>query len=150
MKKSALLMALAFFATAVFGPANTLAKKKEKTTVPAKTEQVKAVKTETPKPAEKPAVKTEAKPAEKPAVKAEAKPAEKPAVKAEAKPAEKPAVKADAKPEVKPTTSTAGPTKSDGTPDMRYKQNKQAPKAAGPLKKDGTPDMRYKANKENK
>lgn len=43
----------------------------------------------------------------------------------------------------------AGPLKKDGTPDMRYKANKDAAKAkpAGPLKKDGTPDMRYKANK---
>jgi hypothetical protein len=40
----------------------------------------------------------------------------------------------------------AGPTKKDGTADMRYKANKQA-KAAGPTKKDGTADMRYKANK---
>jgi hypothetical protein len=32
---------------------------------------------------------------------------------------------------------------------MRYKANKEAPKpAAGPSKKDGTPDMRYKDNKE--
>ena len=40
--------------------------------------------------------------------------------------------------------------KKDGTPDMRYKENKAAreqPKPAGPLKKDGTPDKRYKANK---
>jgi len=37
------------------------------------------------------------------------------------------------------------PTKKDGTPDNRYKVNKDAP--AGPTKKDGTPDMRYKANK---
>jgi len=46
-------------------------------------------------------------------------------------------------------TATAGPTKKDGTADMRYKANKDAAKAkpAGPTKKDGTPDMRYKANK---
>jgi hypothetical protein len=31
---------------------------------------------------------------------------------------------------------------------MRYKANKEAPKPAGPTKKDGTPDMRYKDNKE--
>ncbi len=43
----------------------------------------------------------------------------------------------------------AGPTKKDGTPDMRYKENKEAAKPApGPTKKDGTPDMRYKANKD--
>ncbi|MBI2284573.1 MAG: hypothetical protein HYU71_12745 [Bacteroidetes bacterium] len=47
--------------------------------------------------------------------------------------------------------STAAPVKKDGTPDMRYKANKEAAKTAapaGPLKKDGTPDMRHKANKE--
>ena len=41
--------------------------------------------------------------------------------------------------------------KKDGTPDMRYKENKAAKeeaKPSGPLKKDGTPDKRYKANKE--
>ena len=39
--------------------------------------------------------------------------------------------------------------KKDGTPDMRYKENKDAArKAEGPKKKDGTPDMRHKANKE--
>ena len=47
------------------------------------------------------------------------------------------------------TTKTATHLKADGTPDMRYKENKEAakPKPAGPLKKDGTPDIRYKANK---
>jgi hypothetical protein len=42
--------------------------------------------------------------------------------------------------------------KKDGTPDMRYKENKDAAKAeqkpAGKMKKDGTADMRYKENKE--
>lgn len=41
-------------------------------------------------------------------------------------------------------------TKKDGSPDMRYKANKEAAvaeKPAGPLKKDGTPDKRFKANK---
>ena len=41
--------------------------------------------------------------------------------------------------------------KKDGTPDMRYaenKKNKVADKPAGPVKKDGTPDMRHKANKQ--
>jgi len=42
---------------------------------------------------------------------------------------------------------SAGPTKSDGTPDMRYKANKESAKPAGPTKKDGTLDMRYKENK---
>lgn len=43
----------------------------------------------------------------------------------------------------------AAKTKADGTPDMRYKENKdaKAAPAKGPLKKDGTPDMRYKDNK---
>jgi hypothetical protein len=44
-------------------------------------------------------------------------------------------------------TTTTGPTKKDGTADMRYKANKMKP--AGPMKKDGTPDKRYKANKKN-
>jgi len=59
----------------------------------------------------------------------------------------KPAEKAKA-----PAANTAAaPVKKDGTPDMRFKTNKEAAKAttpAGPLKKDGTPDMRHKANKE--
>ena len=37
--------------------------------------------------------------------------------------------------------------KKDGTPDMRYKDNKTTVKTTGPVKKDGTPDMRYKDNK---
>ncbi|KAA9036637.1 hypothetical protein FW778_18670 [Ginsengibacter hankyongi] len=39
--------------------------------------------------------------------------------------------------------------KKDGTPDMRYKENKvtKTTTHAGPTKKDGTADMRYKANK---
>lgn len=43
------------------------------------------------------------------------------------------------------TEQTATKTKKDGTPDMRYKENKAAT-APGPKKKDGTPDLRYKAN----
>ncbi len=48
------------------------------------------------------------------------------------------------------TVTTAGPTKKDGTADMRYKSNKEAAKAAPATthtKKDGTPDKRYKENK---
>ncbi len=47
----------------------------------------------------------------------------------------------------KPATATTAksPTKADGTPDMRFKANKNAP-VKGPTKADGTPDMRYKAN----
>ena len=45
---------------------------------------------------------------------------------------------------------TTAPVKSDGTPDMRYKVNKERKKQQGPLKKDGTPDKRYKANRDQK
>jgi hypothetical protein len=48
------------------------------------------------------------------------------------------------------TTAAAGPTKKDGTADMRYKTNKEAaktPPATVHTKKDGTPDKRYKENK---
>jgi hypothetical protein len=48
------------------------------------------------------------------------------------------------------TATTAGPTKKDGTADMRYKSNKDAAKATPATthtKKDGTPDKRYKENK---
>lgn len=40
-------------------------------------------------------------------------------------------------------------TKKDGTPDMRFKENKENAKSdtTKKLKKDGTPDMRHKANK---
>lgn len=42
-------------------------------------------------------------------------------------------------------------TKKDGTPNMRYKANKDVKPAAAAanvkLKKDGTPDKRFKANK---
>ncbi|RFM25683.1 hypothetical protein [Deminuibacter soli] len=52
----------------------------------------------------------------------------------------------------KAATAQTAKTKKDGTPDMRYKENKDASKAAakpaGPTKKDGTADMRYKANKD--
>ena len=56
-----------------------------------------------------------------------------------------------------PAPSGCGPLKKDGTPDMRYAENKQlcaASSAAastpshGPLKKNGTPDMRYTENKQ--
>jgi len=48
--------------------------------------------------------------------------------------------------------TAGGPTKKDGSADMRYKANKDAakPAPAGPLKKDGSADMRYKANKGSK
>ena len=42
---------------------------------------------------------------------------------------------------------SGAPKKADGTPDMRYKENKAKPATTGPTKKDGTPDKRYKANK---
>ena len=61
-----------------------------------------------------------------------------------------PAKTAQTKPATTKSTTAPGPTKKDGTPDMRYKANKDAAKnqPAGPTKKDGTPDMRYKANKQ--
>ena len=40
--------------------------------------------------------------------------------------------------------------KKDGTPDMRYKENKEAAKKPVHTKKDGTPDKRYKENKSGK
>jgi len=47
------------------------------------------------------------------------------------------------------TTTATSKVKADGTPDMRFKENKTkaVTKVAGPTKKDGTADMRYKANK---
>lgn len=83
--------------------------------------------------------------AQTPATTTKAKTAIKKEVKATAAP-----VKADAKKvEIKTTTTTAK-VKADGTPDMRFKENKvkAVTKVAGPTKKDGTADMRYKANKE--
>jgi len=47
----------------------------------------------------------------------------------------------------KTTAPAAAKTKKDGSPDMRYKANKEAAKPAPKLKKDGTPDKRYKENK---
>jgi len=59
-----------------------------------------------------------------------------------------PAAPAKSKTE-KTAKPAAGPTKKDGTPDMRYKANKDAAKTpAQHTKKDGTPDMRYKENKD--
>ena len=47
------------------------------------------------------------------------------------------------------TTTKKTGLKKDGTPDMRYKENKvtKTTTKTGPTKKDGTADMRYKANK---
>lgn len=62
--------------------------------------------------------------------------------------ATKPTTASTTKPATTPTT--AGPTKKDGSADMRYKANKDAAKAAPATthtKKDGTPDKRYKENK---
>jgi hypothetical protein len=44
-------------------------------------------------------------------------------------------------------TTTTAPTKKDGTPDKRYKENKNAGSETKHVKKDGTPDKRYKENK---
>src|SRR5438045_1959877 len=46
---------------------------------------------------------------------------------------------------VKPVVATTVHTKADGTPDKRFKENKEV-KPAGPLTKSGKPDMCYKAN----
>ncbi|WP_026770696.1 hypothetical protein [Asinibacterium sp. OR53] len=50
---------------------------------------------------------------------------------------------AQTKKEEKPAAAKVH-TKADGTPDKRYKENKEH---AEHMKKDGTPDMRYKENK---
>lgn len=49
----------------------------------------------------------------------------------------------------KPTISTAQTvhTKADGTPDMRYKENKAKAAPVVHKKADGTPDKRFKENK---
>ena len=60
----------------------------------------------------------------------------------------KPAKAAD-KPATAPAAAPAKvATKKDGTPDKRFKENKEPVKAVGPTKKDGTPDKRFKENKE--
>ena len=53
------------------------------------------------------------------------------------------------KKEVKTANAATGnKLKKDGTPDMRFKENKEKAKATDTkLKKDGTPDKRFKANK---
>src|SRR5450631_1178766 len=68
----------------------------------------------------------------------------KPTTTAKAKPATTSATKPAA------ASTAAGPTKKDGSADMRYKANKDAAKAAPATthtKKDGTADKRYKENK---
>lgn len=58
------------------------------------------------------------------------------------------AVKANVKKVDKKAVATGQKLKADGSPDMRYTENKgKAAVVAGPKKKDGTADMRYKANK---
>ncbi len=87
-------------------------------------------------------------------IKKEAVPATKAAEAKKAEPAVK--AKADGTPDMRfkenkevKATPVKGPLKKDGTPDMRFKENKvtKAETAKGPLKKDGTPDKRYKENK---
>jgi len=58
-------------------------------------------------------------------------------------------VKQEAKKVETKTTTTASKLKADGTPDLRFKENKAkaVTKVVGPTKKDGTADMRYKVNK---
>ena len=56
----------------------------------------------------------------------------KPAKKEKAAKAATTTTPATATPAAKPATAPAGPTKKDGTADMRYKSNKEAAKAATP------------------
>ena len=60
----------------------------------------------------------------------------------------KKAQKTETKQEI--SAETGKKLKKDGTPDKRYKENKEPEKPTGPLKKDGTPDKRYKENKTEK
>ena len=64
----------------------------------------------------------------------------------------KPESSAPAKKEATGGEAKTSKTKKDGTPDMRFKENKEKKEAkpAGPTKKDGMPDKRYKANKDAK
>ncbi|GGI23089.1 hypothetical protein [Pedobacter mendelii] len=88
--------------------------------------------------------------AQTPATATPAKKAVKKEVKTTVAPA-KAATKMEAKKVETKTTTTASKMKADGSPDMRFKDNKAkaVTKVAGPTKKDGTADMRYKANKKN-
>lgn len=103
------------------------------------------------KPASKEVVQKEAKDVEKAKKDLEKARAEACAVKkdAEKAKAEANAAKKDLDKAKAEAQQNGAPTKKDGTPDMRYKENKEAAKAVpvGPVKKDGTPDMRYKENK---
>jgi len=47
-------------------------------------------------------------------------------------------------------TSTSTKMKADGTPDMRYSENKMTKTTKMSTGPDGTPDMRYKPNKTTK
>jgi hypothetical protein len=68
-------------------------------------------------------------------------------VKQEVKKEEK-AVKETADKKAGEASATGQKLKKDGTPDMRFKENKDAAKTeVKHLKKDGTPDMRFKENK---
>ena len=51
-----------------------------------------------------------------------------------------------------PAANSAKGVKADGTPDMRFKENKaaKATPVTGPKKADGTPDLRYKENQKPK
>jgi len=48
-----------------------------------------------------------------------------------------------------PAKAATAPVKRDGTPDMRYKTNKENAAPVTHTKKDGTPDKRYTENKKN-
>lgn len=51
--------------------------------------------------------------------------------------------------EATPAAPSTVHLKSDGTPDRRFRENKNLPQS-GPLRKDGMPDMRYRANPSTK
>jgi hypothetical protein len=63
----------------------------------------------------------------------------------------------DSRPQTAPSTIPGQHLKKDGTPDMRFRENKElvasrsttanAPVQEGPKKKDGTPDMRFRENR---
>jgi hypothetical protein len=119
MKKSTWLVALVFLANVLFGSSSAMAANDfRKPEVSKKTEVIKP--DETVKSDKKALVKPGEKPMPKPEEKAATKPGEKPAAKPGEKVVKKPAEKSVAKP-----AAGAGPLKKDGTPDMRYKVNKE-------------------------
>lgn len=129
MKKSTWLVALVFLANVLFSSGNAFAAndsrkpeavKKSDVVKPDKKAPVKPGEKPATKPGEKVVKKPGEKPMPKPEEKAVTKPGEKPAAKPGEKMVKKPAEKSVAKP-----AAGAGHLKKDGTPDMRYKVNKE-------------------------